>query len=57
MICKNFCHMLIMVFKEQTETADTITYLKFFYILYADDTAILAESIPELQAALNGMNQ
>ena len=42
--------------KEQTETADTITYLKLFVILYADDTVILAESIPELQAALNGMN-
>ena len=64
MFYKNFCHMLIMVckltvsdlVKEQTETADTITYLKLFVILYADDTVILAESIPELQAALNGMN-
>ena len=47
MIYKNFCHMLIMVVsdlvKEQTETADTITYLKLFVILYADDTVILAE--------------
>ena len=41
---------------EQTETADTITYLKLFVILYANYTVILAESIPELQAALNGMN-
>jgi hypothetical protein len=39
--------------EEYNETYDTVTYLKLFVILYADDTIILAESIPDMQAALN----
>ena len=38
------------------ETDDTVTYLKLLILLYADDTIIFAESIHELQAALNGLS-
>ena len=31
-------------------------YLKLFALLYADDTILMAESSPELQAVLNGLN-
>ena len=38
------------------ETEDTVTYLRLFVLLYADDTILLAESAQELQAAINGLN-
>jgi hypothetical protein len=37
------------------ENEDTVTYLKLFLLLYADDTILFAESAEELQASLYGL--
>jgi hypothetical protein len=41
---------------EHLETDDIVMYLKLYILLYADDTAVLAESPAELQSALDAMH-
>ena len=41
----------------ELEDEDTVTFLRLFILLYADDTIILAESAAELQLALDSMSE
>ena len=49
--------MLSSIVSEQLSDEMTDVFLKLFVLLYADDTIILAESVDQLQKALNGMAQ
>ena len=62
MIYKTFCleHIMVLTLASKlvenfVQDEDTVTYLKLFVLLYADDTIIMAENHNELQAGLNGM--
>ena len=41
-----------MDFCSQLETEDTVTFLKLFLLLYADDTIIVAESVKGIASSL-----
>ena len=41
---------------DKRQTNDVCVFLKFFLLLYADDTIIMAESTTELQDCLNAVS-
>ena len=47
--------MAANLIQDYVQDWDTVSYLKLFALLYADDTIVMAESRHELQAAMNGM--